>query len=184
MNNGNNEGKRSENIEENVLSVHPTNRGMGWVLAASPVDLIDWGIARVKGDRNAMCLKKIQEIVRTFAVDVIVMRRESENSKRRKRIHNLTNSVSQFAHDFGIEFRLFSRADVAKKFARFGATSRESVAEVLAQNIDALSSRLPPKRELWKSEDARLGLFDAAALMVTYFMERDLTENPFDESAA
>ena len=31
---------------------------------------------------------------------------------------------------------------------------------------------LPPIRKIWKSEDSRMGLFDAAALALTFFHQR------------
>jgi len=36
-----------------------------------------------------------------------------------------------------------------------------------------ISTILPPRRKLWKSEDARTGIFDAAALALTLFYTVD-----------
>jgi len=46
---------------------------------------------------------------------------------------------------------------------------RRSLALVIAQHIPAFERYLPPPRKPWMSEDARMGLFDAAALALTFF---------------
>jgi hypothetical protein len=168
-----------------VLAVHPTARGMGWVIATSPLTLIDWGIIRAKGDKNATCLRRITALIETFSPAVIVIRHAAGSSRKRiKRIQRLVTAVVQLARTRNIEIQLSAEKQVRSHFERFGARTREEIAQFLASNIDALSSRVPPKRRPWMSEDARLGLFDAAALAVAFFIERDLMENPFADHAA
>ena len=170
---------KSEKYEV-ILGLHPTTKGMGWVLATSPVAMVDWGIIHARGDKHAVCLKRITELVSTFSPAVLVMRHAAgSNRKRTKRIQKLITSVLALARGRGIEVKLFADKDVRRKFERFGISTREEIAKLLATNIEALSSRLPPKRKPWKSEDARLGLFDAAALVVSFFVERDLIDDPF-----
>lgn len=168
-----------------VLGVHPTARGMGWVIAASPLTLIDWGIIRASGDKNATCLRRISELIETFSPAVIVIRHASGSSRKRvKRVQRLVTAVVQLARTRNIEIKLFAEKQVRTHFERFGAKTREDIAQFLASNIDALSSRIPPKRKPWMSEDARMGLFDAAALVVAFFIERDLLDDPFADHAA
>jgi hypothetical protein len=168
-----------------VLAVHPTARGMGWAIATSPLTFIDWGIIRARGDKNATCLRRITELIETFSPAVIVLRHASGSSRRRvKRIQRLVTAIVQLAHNRNIELQMFAEKQIRSHFERFGAKTREDIAQFLASNIDALSSRIPPKRKPWMSEDARLGLFDAAALVVAFFIERDLMDDPFADHAA
>jgi hypothetical protein len=168
-----------------VLSVHPTARGMGWVIATSPLTLIDWGVIRANNDTNATCLRRIAKLIETFSPAVIVIKHAAGSSRTRvKRIQRLITAIVQLARTRSIEIQLFAEKQVRAHFERFGAKTREDVAMFLATNIDALSSRLPPKRKPWMSEDARLGLFDAAAVMVAFFIERDLMDDPFEHAAA
>lgn len=163
-----------------VLAVHPTARGMGWVIAISPLTFIDWGIIRAKGDKNATCLRRITELIETFSPAVIVIRHASGASRARvKRIQRLVTTVVQLARTRNIEIQMLAEKQVRSHFERFGAKTREEIAQFLASNIDALSSRIPPKRKPWMSEDARLGLFDAAAIAIAFFIERDLMDDPF-----
>jgi hypothetical protein len=38
-------------------------------------------------------------------------------------------------------------------------------------HIPAFERYVPPPRKPWKSEDARMGIFDAAALALTFFKD-------------
>ena len=47
--------------------------------------------------------------------------------------------------------------------------TKQEIAEQLAKQFpDELSSRLPPKRKAWKSEDARMDIFEAVGLALTH----------------
>ena len=63
-----------------------------------------------------------------------------------------------------IPIRTYPRAEVIEFFKEFGATTKQRIAEAIAKHIPALSLYVPPPRKPWKSEDARMGIFDAAGL--------------------
>ena len=47
--------------------------------------------------------------------------------------------------------------------------TKQEMAEALAKQFpDELASRLPEKRKAWKSEDARMDIFEAVALAVAF----------------
>ena len=70
--------------------------------------------------------------------------------------------------------RTFSRAQVLAYFEEFGATTKQRIAETIAKGILALDLYIPPPRKPWKSEDARMGIFEAAALAWILLRSRDL----------
>lgn len=153
---------------------------MGWILATSPVDLVDFGVIRARGDVNLTCLNRFIELIDTFAPAVIVIRDVlGERVERVKRIKTLVEAIVRTSRLRSIEVKLLQEGEVTKHFERFGAKTRDEIIAFLADNIDALSSRRPPKRQTWMSIDPRTGLFDAAALMVAFFVERDLLDHPF-----
>ena len=47
------------------------------------------------------------------------------------------------------------------------------MAEIIAQQIPAMSWLMPPPWKLWSGQDARMGIFEAAALAWTYFYTDD-----------
>jgi hypothetical protein len=52
---------------------------------------------------------------------------------------------------------------------------KHRIAETIAGHIPALKLYVPPARKAWMSEDARMGIFDAAALAWVFFdtVDRD-----------
>jgi hypothetical protein len=47
--------------------------------------------------------------------------------------------------------------------------TKQEMAELLAKQFpDELASQLPLKRKTWKSEDSRMDIFDAVALVVAF----------------
>ena len=91
---------------------------------------------------------------------------------RAPRIQKLNHQALQIAKRRGIPVRAYSRAQVVEFFEEFGATTKQRIAEAIAKHIPALSLYVPPPRKPWKSEDPRMGIFDAAAL-AWMFMHSD-----------
>jgi hypothetical protein len=47
--------------------------------------------------------------------------------------------------------------------------TKEAIVNAVAEEIPALRRHIPPPRKPWTSEHARMGVFDAAALALTFF---------------
>ena len=77
--------------------------------------------------------------------------------------------VGRAANDSGIEFAIYTRRDVARCFTTVGAGTCYEIAESIARHVPALAPRLPKKRRSWTTEDRRMALFNAAALVFTHF---------------
>jgi len=77
--------------------------------------------------------------------------------------------IERQARSRRIPVRCISRRDVNRAFVGFESNKYE-VASALARQFPDLALRLPPKRKCWQSEDYRMGVFDAAALGVAYFV--------------
>ncbi|UQR61346.1 hypothetical protein LRP30_31000 [Bradyrhizobium sp. C-145] len=71
---------------------------------------------------------------------------------------------------------LHIRANESGKFESYGCPNKQSLAKLIANQIPAFEQYAPPPRKPWMSEDCRAGLFDAAALALTFFGSND---NPF-----
>jgi hypothetical protein len=57
--------------------------------------------------------------------------------------------------------------------------SKQMIAGAIAKNIPAFHRYLPPPRKPWKSEDARMGMFDAAALGIVFFQKASIADERF-----
>jgi hypothetical protein len=64
---------------------------------------------------------------------------------------------------------MYSRAQVIEQFEERGATTKQRIAETITKHIPALGLYVPKARKPWMSEDARMGIFDAAALAWVFF---------------
>jgi hypothetical protein len=76
--------------------------------------------------------------------------------------------VVSLAAERGCEVEGFRRGDIEATFAGLART-RHEIAITVARQIPALEQHLPKKRSAWDSEDKRLAIFCAAAVVLTYF---------------
>ena len=120
-------------------------------------------------DRAKRCLKQIDALLALHTPDILILQDMSRRGTRRTpRIQNLNRQTLLLAKRRGVPVRTFSRAQVLDYFQEFGATKKQRIAETIAKHIPALSLYVPPPRKPWKSEDARMGIFEAAALVWTF----------------
>ncbi|KGJ65556.1 hypothetical protein BJA5080_02202 [Bradyrhizobium diazoefficiens SEMIA 5080] len=131
----------------------------------------DWGIRETRGPRKCeVCLPRIAQLFDQYAPDVLVIQDTSEQgTERAPWICTLNASIAAIAEDRDISIFAFSRDEVRTVFERYGCANKHALAELIAKHIPAFEQYVPPPRKPWMSEDRRMGLFDAAALALTYF---------------
>jgi len=82
-------------------------------------------------------------------------------------------TIAALAKDYGIPVFAYSRERVRASFEDYGCPNKQSLAKLIAKYIPAFEQYVPPPRKAWMSEDRRMGLFDAAALALTFFRSND-----------
>jgi hypothetical protein len=90
-------------------------------------------------------------------------------SRRSSRIRRLYRAIDTWAGNQAIETYRYSRNLIRETFGKLGAITKQEIAETIAKHIPAFEHRLPPERKPWMSEDSRMGIFDATALIFTFF---------------
>jgi len=154
-----------------ILSVYANARGFGFALFEGHLAPIDWGIVEVRGEnRNRECVSRVSALFGRYAPAALVIRDVSGRVPRR--IRNLNEAIITLAETQGISICAYSRAQVRHCFEHLGAPTKQYIAEVIAKHIPAFERYVPPVRKLWDSEHPRMGLFDAAALALTFFREQ------------
>jgi hypothetical protein len=109
-------------------------------------------------------------ILDQYLPDVLVLQDTSTHgTPRARRIVQLNEAIAALAEARGLPVYAYSRDKIREAFARFGATNKQALAEIIAKHIPAFERYVPPPRKLWKSEDARMGIFVATALALTFF---------------
>ena len=157
-----------------VLSIYLNSRGFAFAIFEGQMAPLDWGAVEIRGkDKRARVLLRIGALLSRYMPDVLVLQDMSEHGTRRThRIRRLNEDIAEHAEAFCIPVVNYSRAQVRRCFQHLGAVTKDSIAAEVAKNIPAFERFLPPPRKIWKSEDARMGIFDAAALALTFFYSR------------
>lgn len=153
-----------------ILAVFPTTFGFGFVVFEGPLRLVDWGVKRIASKDHNENLTKIEACVEWFEPDTLVVENiAGGGSSKSKRIARLIRTVARRARKQRIHVEAFSRDRIRQAFSAVGATTKHEIATVVAKDYEPLAPLLPTKRRIWMTENPRMGVFDAAALALTYF---------------
>ncbi len=152
-----------------ILAITPSTRGVGFAVLEGQETLVDWGVKSVKGNKNDESLAKIDRLIADYQPGVLVLEDYAhKNSRRSARIRALGRRIAVIAANREVSVAQFTNERVKQAFYGDGLGTKHSIAEVLAQRFpEELGFHLPPKRKLWKSEDGRMVIFDAVALVLT-----------------
>ncbi len=163
-----------------VLSIYATTGGFAYALFEGPLSPVDWGTRGARGkDKNVRCVESVAKLVEAHQPDVLVIEDcTALGSRRSLRIRRLYRSIEVWAGNQAIETHSYSRNLIREAFGKLGALTKREIAEVIARHIPAFDHRLPPVRRAWMSEDPRMGLFDAAALVMTFYCWEGGPVNP------
>jgi hypothetical protein len=140
-------------------------------LFEGPLSPFDWGVTEIRGGgKQARCLLKIAAILDRYQPEIMVLQDTSPSGTRRApRVTDLNAAIVELGEGRGITVYAYTRRDVCLAFAYLGPANKQIIAEVIAKHIPAFERYVPPPRRPWMSEDARMGLFDAAALALVFF---------------
>jgi len=154
-----------------ALDVHP--RSFGFVVFEGPNRMLDWGVRSFRTGVNAVKIPaatKFLSLLDEFRPSTVVI--GERVTKRTTKQTKMLETIKRQARSRRIPVMCVSRRDVNRAFVGFERNKYE-VASALTQQFPALAFRLPPRRKCWQSEDYRMGIFDAAALGVAYFVRRE-----------
>lgn len=154
-----------------VLAIAPTTQGVGYVVLESPAMPVDWAIKSVRDKEESKALSAISKLLQHYRPDVFVLE-EPQGSRRWPRIQKLLEAASRLPQIQHITIRRFPMSRVKKVFRTFRAETKYEIAHAVAQQLPELAPRLPRIRKPWMSQDSRMGIFDAAALALTYYHSR------------
>jgi Holliday junction resolvasome RuvABC endonuclease subunit len=155
-----------------ILSIAPSTRGFGFAVLEDKDTLMDWGVKTVQGNKNANSLAKVEELIAHYQPGVLVLQ-DTEGSRRSVRIKALSRKIIAMAATREVSVKLFSQERVRRTFFADGQGTKHAVAEIIAKRFpEELASRLPPKRKPWMSEDYRMNIFDAVALILVFRLKK------------
>lgn len=160
-------------IENNTryLAVHPTTYGLGFAVFEGPLRLIDWGVYQATGDKNQKCLRFLDRLVKRYEPRVVLFEdRTPRERQRSERIRLLLRSATMQIRRRGTVVERMPRRRVRSFFESHGAKTQQEIATRIVELLPGLSHYLPPVRKTWMPEHPRMGMFEAIALALTYFL--------------
>jgi hypothetical protein len=157
------------NQHQRILSLEVRQQRLGYAVFAGPNTLLDWGVKNFRGGKNAVHVplrEKIAQLISEWQPDVAIA-----SEPRSERAARKLKTVQAQARTLGVPVTLMTHASVKECFR--DQRNKDDRARILVGRFSELSSRLPPRRKPWKSEDYRLSIFDAVALGAAAFQSCD-----------
>lgn len=158
-----------------ILAIAPSTRGFGFAVLESQGTLVDWGVKTVKGDKNVQSLAKVEKLITHYKPDELVLEdATAKNSRRSVRIKILSQKIITMAATRKVKVTLFSHEQLLRIYFNDGRGTKYAIAKILAEKFpQQLGSRLPPKRRPWMSQDYRMDIFDAVALVLAFRLKKE-----------
>lgn len=156
-----------------VISFFFNTNGIGYALFEGVVAPVDWGIKEIK--RTQDYFEQVRILLHLFDPAVVVLQDcAGQLSRCSDSIRKLTNQVAALAKKKGIRVCRYSRADIRSCFAYYGAQSKDEIAREIAKFMPEFARFVPRMRGIWRREHYRMVLFDALALVTTYYANEHL----------
>lgn len=154
-----------------VMSIYLNSRGFAFALFEGPLAPCDWAVIEVRGKHKRDRIKmRVDALFARYRPDVLVLQDTSRGGTARPHhIRHINDEIAEMAAGYSIPLELVSRQQVRQRFAYLGQVTKDAVAAAITKHIPAFERFLPPPRKAWMSEHARMGIFDAAALALTFF---------------
>jgi hypothetical protein len=160
--------------EKRVLAIDPTHRGFGYVVFEGPDRLIDWGVRHVHGQKNKASLKAASELIDRYHPHILVLEDAgAKGCRKRGRVRELLKAIETRGALRGLTVRKIARERVRRTFLARGIRNKDQMARSIVARFPELVHHVPPERKPWMSEDLRMAVFDAAAMVAALFRQEN-----------
>ena len=161
----------TQNKPVRILAIAPTARGFGYVVMEGSRRLVAFSNKSILKNKNERTLVWVEKFIRRYEPAVLVLPAvNAADTRRAKRIKQLHQRLVALATKSKLKVKLITGTKVRERLLGQIKGNKQSLAEALAGLFPIeLAPRLPPKRKVWKSEDPRMDIFDAAGLAVAFW---------------
>lgn len=155
-----------------ILAVFVNRIGFGFTAFEDGMP-VDWGAKDLRRRAHANGLVAFRTLLAWYRPCVVVMREyHRDRTHRGERAKALLRSMRAAARRRGTAVHRVSRQSVQECFAGVDAKNKYDVACEIVKRFPEFEDRLPRKRRLWESEEYGMGIFDAAAIALTYLSQQ------------
>lgn len=153
-----------------VLAIDPISHGFGYALMEGPEVLVDWGLCNVGGSDFSAVLCRISELIRLYEPDVLIAEDcADDSSRRRERARTLISEIGTLGTS-EMRVRFIPASMLRQLFSGEAPATKNEIATAIAHQLNELTTRLPPPRKPWMTEDKRMAIFDAAGLALAFYV--------------
>jgi len=154
-----------------TMAVYLNSRGLAYVIFESERAPVDWRVVETRGSKKSeKLLARVETLFNRLRPNILILEKMSDTrGGRSPRIRRLNEAIVQLASRHRVPSVCFTRMEVRKQFEHLGIVTKDAIALAIARQITAFELFLPRTRKPWQSEDARMGIFDAAALVLTFY---------------
>ena len=156
-----------------VMALHPSTRGFGWAAFEGPLSTCGWGLIYAKGarsDRNVQCVSEADTLLAEHSPQTLVLEAYEPPYQVHGRRIDLGRALTALALHRGIDVITYTKEEVQKAFATWGARTKYEIAEAVSRML-LPGSKMPEKRKPWNGETFRMAAFAAAALIATHYQK-------------
>jgi hypothetical protein len=144
-----------------IVAIDPTHRGLAFAFFEEG-RVRDWGTRR-----GASRTAALDRILQQYAPAVVFLEdADAHHSERRQATRVILGNLAAHARASGCSVVVVSRREVRDQWLARGVTKKQAAATDIAKRFPELESVLPPTRKIYRSEDARIHIFDAASLVI------------------
>lgn len=145
-----------------VLALDVRRRWLGFVVFASPMQLLDFGLVRIRSPHQGEL--RFARLLHASRPRVIVIRRPGKRHNTRQS----AQMIFELSRGLSIPVDYVSESTLQCHFNQFGISNKERRATFLAQQFPELLWKVPPTRKRWQHEHQNMPIFDAAAIGTAY----------------
>jgi hypothetical protein len=152
--------------QERIVAIDLRHKSLGFLVLEGAERVLDWGVKGFPGgpstDRNRL-RPKMDELLAAYVPDAIVL-------QRRRGTDAMLSELETTAKARRVRLHFLTRRTVKSSFP--GRRNKDQIASAVCESFPELLPLLPPKRKIWRHEDYRMRIFDAAATGIAYFAEK------------
>ena len=152
-----------------VLSIYPNVSGLGYAVFEGALIPVDWGIKTARQKKHTTLMRHTESLLHLFKPSTIILPARSAFVHGSERLVKVAVDIEKVAMSCGAVVRWYSRTEIRQHFSHYGAQSKDAIAAAISRLLPEFEQHLPPPRKIWMSEDYRMGIFDAVALMLAHY---------------
>jgi len=159
--------------KERVLAIDVRASRFGFAVLEGPEQLVDWGLKHFREGANAVKIPledKIAVLFQEIEPSTVVLKESSRFNRKRV---SMRKTILRQAQKGGIPTWVPTNAEIKRAFPDY-ARNKYRIASAVVMRFPELTYKLPGKRKIWKPEDNRMSIFDAAAAGLSYFRKQKL----------